>query len=113
MARGSYVSADGYDSTYQGTYLRAKSLGTERIYCDYEQSLINWWGVRQGEQQRLDPVPRDENGVPYLLCSNGHYSPRRAFNKDRTRASGYDHYCRACREEQRVHNAATAKTPPA
>lgn len=106
MARGSVIAIDGYSTVNQADGSVIKSLGSQSVRCDLDTS-VNFFTLQQ--IQKVDPVPRDENGEPHRLCSRGHYSPRRAFNKDRTRRDGLDPYCRQCRHSMQQQAKTTAR----
>lgn len=66
----------------------------------------NWWKLRPLREP--PPVPVDENGVAYHLCSGGHYRPRRAFDKDTSRKTGLRTFCKECRHQQYLRQSAEA-----
>lgn len=53
--------------------------------------------VAYREESPAAEVERDADGVPYRLCSGGHYRPIRAFHKNAARPDGLDNYCKECR----------------
>lgn len=111
MARNANISIDGKSSVDQGDFFPQQSVGSHTSRADLDMA-ISWWDmVRRANDSHLKPIPRDEDGEPFHLCSSDHYSPRAAFRKDRTRKSGLDHYCRQCRLEQEEKCKATAKNP--
>lgn len=66
----------------------------------------SWWGLRPLREP--PPVPVDENGVAYHLCSGGHYRPRRGFDVDTSRKTGLRAYCKECRHQQYLRQSAEA-----
>lgn len=108
MARGAYIAIDGYSTVQQGMGEVVKSRGSQTLRCDIDQSF-NFFTLQQ--IQRIDPVPRDLNGVPHRLCSNGHYSPVAAFSKNSARPDGLDNYCKECRHVmyEKARHTATEK----
>lgn len=54
---------------------------------------------RRQKMRDLPAIERDESGVPYRLCSGGHYRPVKAFGKNSARSDGLDNYCKQCRHE--------------
>jgi hypothetical protein len=95
----------------QGLAGVAKSLGSQIVRCDQDIS-VNFFTLQQ--IQRIDPVPRDLNGVPQRFCSGylhgGHYSPLSVFGKDKSAPGGFDRLCKQCRADLREHHKATART---
>lgn len=98
MARGATISIDGKSSVDQGDGYPHQSLGSKTIRCDLDEA-INWFAMKRASESHLTPIPRDVDGVPHRLCSNGHYSPVAAFSKNPARDDGLDNYCRQCRAE--------------
>lgn len=79
--------------------------GSVRVGRDLDTS-VNWWTLRPVRE--LEARPLDENGVPYLLCSGGHYRPVRGFDNDSTRPNGKCAYCKQCRHERYLRQSAEA-----
>ncbi len=103
MARGAFISIDGYSTVDQGVGV-VKSKGSQSVRCDID-TLFNWWGNRPPDPV-IEPIPVDENGVEHVLCAGyergSHYAPRRAFNKHSGRKNGLDSECRQCRHDRNV-----------
>jgi hypothetical protein len=105
MARGNAIHVDGKSSVDQGDYFPAQSIGSKTVRCDLD-SLFNWWDTIRPADPTPEPIPVDENGVSYRLCSGyesgSHYAPRRAFNKHKGRKDGLNDECRQCQHERNL-----------
>jgi hypothetical protein len=81
--------------------------GTQRTNRDLS-TKVSWWELRPRTPRDIPPRPVDENGVPQVLCSAGHYRPRRAFDTNMKRPNGLQAYCKQCRHEQYLRQSAEA-----
>lgn len=98
MARNATICMDGKTSVDQGDYFPHQSLGSKTTHCDLD-TAVNWYSLKVGHVA-LPPIPKDSNGVPYRLCSSGHYSPVAAFSRNASRHDHLDPYCKQCRAER-------------
>lgn len=97
MARNATISIDGKSSVDQGDYFAHQSTGSKTVRCDLDEA-VNWFALKSSRIPIM-PIPRDADGVPHRLCSNGHYSPVAAYSKNASRPDGLDTYCKQCRAE--------------
>lgn len=96
MANSDKIARKGMCTVEQGAGYPFKSKGTNFVGRDLD-TLFNWFATGRGAH--VDPIPRDLDGVPHRLCSNGHYSPIAAYDKNAAREDGLDNYCKQCRSE--------------